>query len=99
MRTLRLTKNLVALQPLLRNRSDGGIHYDMARMDDRTQWLVINMSELAWRQNEGHVQNGSHVIIRAGAEHAHEFPDKIVITDVRNIIAVISENVPMKGFA
>lgn len=91
MRTLRLTKNLVALQPLRRMVSDGGIFYDMSRMDDRTQWLVINMSERAWRSLRGDVQNGFHVIIKEGAEHAHEFPDRIVLTDASNIIAVVAE--------
>ncbi len=98
MRTLRLTNNLVALQPLLRKRSDGGIEYAFKYVDDRTQWLVINMSRKSWVELEGHVQNGCHVIIRAGAEHAHEFPDKVVITDASNIVAVV-EPPTMKGLA
>ncbi len=88
-RTLRLTKNLVALQPMRRYKSEGGILFDMPRNDDHTQWLVINMSERAWRHNEGHVQNGAHVIIDSRAEHAHTFPDGIIVTDAKHIVAVV----------
>ncbi len=88
-RVLRLIGNNVALQPMRRFRSETGILYDMSRMDDKTQFRVVNMSERAWRGLRGDVQNGDHVVIKPGSEHAFEWPDGIILTDARNIIAKV----------
>jgi hypothetical protein len=80
---------LVALQPMRRFRSESGILFDMGRNDDRLQWLVINMSERAWRQ--GNVKNGDLVIVQKSAEHVHEFPDGIILTDAKNILLVVGQ--------
>jgi co-chaperonin GroES (HSP10) len=88
-RVLTPVGNRVVLQPLLRKQSDGGILYDMSRMDDRTQWLVINVSRKVWEA--GLVKVGDHVIIQAGTEHHHEFTDNVVLTDAGCILAKVAQ--------
>ncbi len=87
-RILRLVRNLVALQPLRRRLSDGGLLLDMTRMDDRKQWLVLNVSRKVWEA--GLIKVHDHVIVDSQMEPLYEFDDKIVITDARHIIAVVS---------
>lgn len=87
-RILRLLGNRVALQPLRRNKSDSGlIHYDMGRMDDKRQWLVINQSEKIFKL--GLFRNGDHVITQGLIEPEHEFSDGIIITDAKWIVGIV----------
>lgn len=89
MKTLRLLRNLVALSPLRRKQSDSGILYDMSRMDDRTQWLVVNVSRQVWEA--GLVKVGDHVLTPSMFEAKHTFTDGVEIVGVDLIKAVVHE--------
>ena len=93
---IRVQRNLVLLEPLKkRDRSPGGIFYDMPRRDDEKQWRVLacgpgktvrNPRTKRTHFDPMEVQPGDRVLVEVALGNKLVFPDGRRIVDAGQIL-------------